>query len=234
MYRLVFLTGPHQGRRLAVQKGDLVIGHNADCHVQLHGPAVASRHAILEQRPDGFFIKAIDPAGALSVNGVETREERLKHGDEIDIAGERLLFQLFEGDGGPQKRRSGKFHGLTFVAVTAILLLQILILAGLFIFWRMDPIHIPVVEEVEELEESPKTGMTDEETAIVERRLRARTGEPEEPAMAVDEGHLRPAPAAPFDLISEWIVTPEYEPWPDSVATLDEAGSTDVFTPEEE
>ena len=220
---------------MAVQKGDLVIGHDPDCHVQLHDPSVASHHAILEQRPDGFFVKAIDPVGVLSVTGVETREERLKHGDEIGVAGERLHFQLFEGDGGPQKRRSGKFHGLTFVAVTAILILQILILAGLFIFWRVDPIHIPVVEEVDELEEAPETAMTDEEAAILERRLRARADVPQAPSVEMDErGDLRPAPVASFDLIDVWMVTPEYELWPDSVAAFDEAGPADVLVPEEE
>jgi hypothetical protein len=148
MYRLVFLTGPHQGRRLAVQKGDLVIGHDADCHVQLHDPAVASRHAILEQRPDGFFIKAIRSRGrAQRERGgdagrtAETRGRNRYRGGATPIPvvarrrrpAETAIRQVprsdlcgCDGDTSPADHDSG---------------------GTLFIFWRMDPIHVPVVED---------------------------------------------------------------------------------------
>lgn len=234
MYRLVFLTGPHKGRRLAVRQGDVLIGSDPDCHVQLFDPAVSSRHALLEQRPDGCFIRALGPSGAIRVNGVESREEALKHGDEIDIASERLLFQLIQSDSGMQKRRRSKFHGLTFVAVSAVLIVQLVILAGLFLFWRMDPIEIPVVEEVEV---SSEPELSDAEIAILERRMRARAdgaAETETSAEVSTEAEEAPGPAPSFELVPEWIVTPHYEPAIDSRMPLDEGSASDVLPAEEE
>ncbi len=226
MYRLVFLTGPRKGRRLAVQEGDLLLGRDPDCHVPLQDPSVSGRHAVLEDGAAGVVIRALPGAGSLVVNGEEVRERPLRHGDEIDIGRERLLFQLIQQDQRLKKRRFSKFHGLTFVAVSGILILQLLILAGLFIFWRMDPIHIPVAEE-EELDDGDAADM---ERAILERRLGAWV---EGPAHD-EEGEEGLAVPRPFDLLPPWIVAPDVEQLLPSVRALDERGAADLFPAEEE
>lgn len=210
MYRLVFLTGPHEGRRLAVKMGDVMIGRDADCHVLLHDPAAALRHAVLEQRPDGYYIRTLSAIATLRVNGAATREERLKDGDEIEIARERFLFQLIQADPKLQKRRSSKFHGLTFVAVITILLIQLIILAGLFVFWRMDPIHIP----------EPEPWYMDREA-----RERVRVWIEE-----MDTGMLDSFEPKPFRVLPEWFVTPEppFKALFESADTLDKGSAPDI------
>ncbi len=218
MYRLVFLTGPLQGRRLAVRKGDVTIGRDPDCHVLLYDPEVALRHAVLEQRQDGYYIRALSPVAPLRVNGVATREERLNHGDEIDVAHDRLLFQLVQVGTKLQKRRSSKFHGVTFVAVAAILLIQIMILAGLFIFWRMDPIHVPVTEDAQPVTDE---GVREQWRAFIAQ---------------VDPGMTDTFVPEPFRVLPEWFVAPDppFKTLFKSEDTFDEGGAPDVRTPEEE
>ena len=206
MYRLVLLNGPQQGRRVAVPQGDVLIGRDEGCRLRLEHPSVCPRHAVLERRPAGFFIRALDPAGRLSVNDRATSEQRLEHGDEIDVGDERLLFQLAETDPVPARRRVGKFHGLTFLSISLILVLQVLIVAGLILFWWMDPIAT-----------EPADADYAEELAILRERA---------PATLEAGGGFR--------LLPLWFVTPVFE-WPgQSVVALDERGPADRLPAQEE
>ena len=148
MYRLVFLSGSKKGRRLTVQQGDVLMGSAGDCHVRFRHPSVLNRHAVIEQRPEGFFIRALSSGGKVVVNDEAVVERQLNHRDEIDIGAERLLFQLATRESKRGKRRVGHFSGLAYLAVGSILVVQILILIGLFMFWRMDPIQDVVTEPV--------------------------------------------------------------------------------------
>ncbi len=183
MYRIVFLTGSKQGRRITVEKGDLLIGSNADAHLRIQDLTVQPRHAVIEQRSTGYWLRAETEGHALRINDQPVVESQLAHGDEIDIGSQRLLFQLTGGNPSATKRRRSKFHGMTFVAVWTLLLIQVLILAGLFAFWRIDPIP----------DSHPQI------SDMLQQRL--------EEFSANQADNL----LEPFQLIPEWIVTPVWE-----------------------
>ena len=210
MYRLVFLTGSLKGRRLTVQQGDVLIGRDRDCHLRMHHPSVLGRHAMLEQRGGGCYIRSLDATAFLRVNDQPVRDRRLVHGDEIDIGEERLLFQQAEGKPVLQKRRVSKFHGLTYMAVSAIILLQILVITGLVLLWHVDPIEIPMedsdVEQQEEKEE-PEHDAPDEELELLRELAQEREQEQE----WGEESDKQPALKTPFSLLPEWHVTPVWE-----------------------
>jgi hypothetical protein len=223
MYRLVFLNGPRQGRRVAVQQGDVLIGRDEDCSLQLGHPSVCPRHALLERRPEGFFIRALDPSGRLSVNDRDTVEQRLMHGDEIDVGAERLLFQLSDPDPVSAKRRVGKFHGLTFLAIFIILLLQVVIVAGLILFWRMDPIETQSAPAG--LTAAGQADRADELAILQEREQALRT---------VAGSRAAPRGGDGFRLLPLWFVTPVYPPPGRPGVALDERGPADRFPAQEE
>lgn len=125
---------------MTVAEGDVSIGSDATAHIRLFDPSVQPQHAMLEQRSTGYWIRSVQDGADLRVNDEAVVERELAHGDEIDVGQDRLLFQLCGSRPQAQRRRRSKFHGMTFVAVWILLSAQALILAGLFLFWRMDPI----------------------------------------------------------------------------------------------
>lgn len=187
MYRLVFLSGPTKGRRITIEEGDVVIGSDPDSHVELSASSVLGKHAILEERPKGIYIKALVEGAPLQVNDIPVIDVRLKHSDEIHVGDVRLLFQTPIGPEPVLKRRRSKFHGLTFSAVILILFAQLIILAGLFIFWRVDPIP----------DAAPPPLTAAERAERLQRRLLTWSQQQAE------------QPADFFRYTPEWIVTPE-------------------------
>lgn len=93
MYRLIILTGPQSGQRITVQREPMVIGRDPDCAVCLKDDEVARKHAVLEHRPEGLFVRDLGSMNRILVNKNEVRETRLKHGDTIELGLTRLLVQ---------------------------------------------------------------------------------------------------------------------------------------------
>ena len=183
MYRLVYLTGPRQGRRITVQEGDVLFGTAAECPVRLVHPAVAPQHALLQFRPDGIYLVQLATGYSVSINGKPITQQKLVHGDEIGVANERFLFQLADPPTS-KPRRTGSTHRLTQLAVGGILIAQALVIAGLLLYRYRDPI---VVAE-DDLERA-------------QRMLSDRLQE-----------HARTAPplSETFQLLPPFIVVPQY------------------------
>ncbi len=152
MYRLVYLTGPRQGRRVTVQEGDVLLGTATDCPIRLVHPTVAPQHAVLQFRPGGVYLRQLATGTALTINGQPVTEQQLVHGDEIGLANERLLFQLADSPSTPP-RRVGWTHRLAQLAIGGVLLAQLLVIVGLLVYHRWDPIIVRErdPERVEEL-----------------------------------------------------------------------------------
>lgn len=184
MYRVVYLTGPKKGRRVTVEAGDIRIGSAAEAHIRLVDPSVAAEHAVIEQRPQGVFVRTLASSSWVRVNDEVVQERQLVHGDEIDVGQERFLIQLRGDNPAVQRRRRSKFHSITFVAVWSLLIVQATILLGLFAYWRMDPI--------------PDLDADDPESEL--------SGQREQ----VIDVHGTNA-VAPFDSISEPVTRPESE-----------------------
>mgnify|MGYP001767828068 CR=1 FL=1 len=64
-YRLVFISGPQKGKRLTVQQGAVVIGRDPDCAIAIADDEVSRRHAVIEERPQGVYVRDLG-----SMNGV--------------------------------------------------------------------------------------------------------------------------------------------------------------------
>jgi pSer/pThr/pTyr-binding forkhead associated (FHA) protein len=73
----------------------VALGSAADCAIQLSGPGITAKTAILKGLPDGqVSIRKADPQGVIAINGVNLGAEPtpLLHGDKIEAGGHELTF----------------------------------------------------------------------------------------------------------------------------------------------
>ncbi|OGB90149.1 MAG: hypothetical protein A3H39_03095 [candidate division NC10 bacterium RIFCSPLOWO2_02_FULL_66_22] len=82
-------------KKLALEDEEITLGSGADCKIQLSGMFVAKLHAKIIPEGEGQF-KIVHVAGlaGIRVNGEKISEHILKHGDEIEIGKQKLLFRL--------------------------------------------------------------------------------------------------------------------------------------------
>jgi pSer/pThr/pTyr-binding forkhead associated (FHA) protein len=82
-------------KKMALEAEEVTLGSSTDCTIQLAGMFVAKLHARIVPEKDRQF-KIIHVAGLAGtrVNGEKVTERVLKHGDEIEIAKQKLLFRL--------------------------------------------------------------------------------------------------------------------------------------------
>lgn len=83
-------------KRLGLEEGqEITLGSGSNCKVQLSGMFVAKLHARIVSEKEGQF-KLVHVAGLAGtrVNGEKITAHVLKHGDEIEIGKQRLLFRL--------------------------------------------------------------------------------------------------------------------------------------------
>lgn len=140
MYRLIFYSGRFKGRRIAVQQGDLLIGRDPACQIDLaDDDSVSRRHAVIEQRKDGVWLRDLGSMNPATVNGQPVDEVKLRPGDRIEIGRTQFEFQLVEAAVPTPRRRRSRLHILTIVAVGFILALEALFI---FVFprWQQEQI----------------------------------------------------------------------------------------------
>ncbi|HWH04447.1 MAG TPA: FHA domain-containing protein [Gemmatimonadales bacterium] len=83
------------GRKFTIPAGEAVLGSAADCAIQLTGPGITPKTAILKGLPDGqVSIRKVDPQASIAINGVNLGAEPtpLLHGDKIETGGNELTF----------------------------------------------------------------------------------------------------------------------------------------------
>jgi pSer/pThr/pTyr-binding forkhead associated (FHA) protein len=82
-------------RKMALETEEITLGAAPDCSIQVSGMFVAKLHARIVPEKEGQF-KIIHVAGLAGtrVNGEKVSERVLKHGDEIEIGKQKLLFRL--------------------------------------------------------------------------------------------------------------------------------------------
>ncbi|MBN1270254.1 MAG: FHA domain-containing protein [Kiritimatiellae bacterium] len=197
MYRIIFLSGPHKGKRLAVQQQTVMIGRDPDCHVHLDDKRVSWQHAVIEERPDGVFIRDVGALNKIEVNSQEVRESMLLHGDEITLGDTKLQFQLIQPLAAENARRISHVQGITFALVALIILVEILFLVGLSM-WRVDrgewvlQVRKGEAEPVAEESAAEMEGKTEEQKEEAKEEEAAQEPQPAPAAEAV----AAPAPAA--------------------------------------
>ena len=137
MYRLIFLSGPFKGKRLAIRQGPVIIGRDVDCHIALADSEISHKHAVIELRDDGFHIRDLGSRNGIFVNNTVCRESKMKHGDTIKIGRTTILFQQMRQADVRERRRVTPSQGLAFAAVIFIILVQLMFMIG-FSVWHRD------------------------------------------------------------------------------------------------
>jgi hypothetical protein len=77
---------------LPVAKSRLVLGRGGDCDVRMTVPSVSSRHAAIHRNATGMTIEDLQSTNGTRVNGRRIDTLALKHGDQIELGSERLVF----------------------------------------------------------------------------------------------------------------------------------------------
>ncbi len=160
MYRLIFLSGPLKGKRLAIRQGPVVIGRDPDCHIAVADDEISRKHAVIERRDNAFHIRDLGSLNGILVNDRNCREARLNHGDTLEIGRTRIQFQQMSPHDVREKRRVTHSQGLAFGAVVFIILIQFAFVIG-FSLWHKD-----AAEPREEKEETPPPAAVHAPTAV--------------------------------------------------------------------
>ena len=82
-------------KKFALEGEEVGLGSGAGCQIQLSGMFVGKVHARIVRSKEGQFkIQHVSGLAGTRVNGEKISEHLLKHGDEIEIGKQRLLFRL--------------------------------------------------------------------------------------------------------------------------------------------
>jgi len=91
----------HDGRDIALSRGENILGRSRECRVRIDSARVSRRHARITIDGDAALIEDCGSTNGTWVGGQRTAGRvRLNDGDEIAIAGIRVLFRKVQTDGG--------------------------------------------------------------------------------------------------------------------------------------
>jgi pSer/pThr/pTyr-binding forkhead associated (FHA) protein len=201
MYRLVFLNGPDKGKRLAIREPLITVGRDPDCFLRLTDEEASRKHAIIEQRPEGVFLKDLDATNPTLVNDTPVREARLQNGDRIEFGSTLLQFQILADATDAQRRRVSHGEGIATAAVVIIIAAQVALLAYLASRHRAvvgdqmaaTPEQQPAEQTVAPPETAPATAPSEQEAAASKEPVES---EPAAGATASATTNLQNAPDA--------------------------------------
>jgi two-component system cell cycle response regulator len=92
---IVVISGNEMGVRKAVEES-LVIGRDPACDLVLSDALVSSRHAILEDRGDGWVLVDLGSTNGMSVNGQKGTEFMLTRNDKIVFGRTVARFEMLD------------------------------------------------------------------------------------------------------------------------------------------
>lgn len=82
-------------KKFPLEEDEVRLGSGAGCQIQLSGMFVGKVHARIVRAKDGQLrIQHLSGLAGTRVNGEKIAEHQLKHGDEIEIGKQKLLFRL--------------------------------------------------------------------------------------------------------------------------------------------
>src|SRR3989338_449257 len=128
---LKMLSGKMAGSRVEIKGDSFTIGRAGGNSLVLDDQAVSRRHAVIERKDNCYIIHDLGSRWGLLVNGQKTGEAALKFGDEIEIAGIRLAFNLMPRD----EFRAAKKATLRRIAIIVLLFAAIAAVAT-FIYFK--------------------------------------------------------------------------------------------------
>jgi len=137
MYRLIVLTGELKNQRITVEPEPMTIGRDEDCTVSVQDEEMARKHACIEHREDGLYIRDLGSMNKILVNKREVRQTRLQHGDMIEIGRTRFLVQALvqaEIDGkreiSPRRKQWRAVGALVVFVLGLVVAMNILVQPG--------------------------------------------------------------------------------------------------------
>ena len=93
----------HDGREIALKRGENLIGRSRDCAVRLDSTRVSRHHARITVDGEAALIEDCGSHNGTAVGGDKIKGRvRLKDGDDIAIAGISVLFRVVEDASGTQ------------------------------------------------------------------------------------------------------------------------------------
>lgn len=124
MYRLVFQSPNASRPPITGDAGTLVIGREAGCGLQLTEAGVRDRHAAIERRADGYYLRDLIGSRTVRINDKAVSDQRLKSGDALEIGAIRLDFQVLQEAAGG-RRAFDSWQALAGVIVVVLVAGQI-------------------------------------------------------------------------------------------------------------
>jgi len=131
MYRLVFQSRDATRAPITGDAGILVIGRETGCGLQLTEAGVRDRHAAIERRADGYYLRDLIGSRTVRVNDKAASDQRLSSGDEIEIGAVRAVFQVLQDTPGG-RRAFDTWQAVAGVTVTALVIGQIMFFGWIF------------------------------------------------------------------------------------------------------
>lgn len=127
MYRLIFLSGRHEGKRLVVRQTATLVGRDPDCHLRLlDDDRLAPRHARFEELGTGVYLSSLDPENPVARNGQPVAGPiRLVHNDLLVLGQTRLQFQDLIAPHPRFRPSPGALQPATWLLVAAILAIEV-------------------------------------------------------------------------------------------------------------
>src|SRR5688572_6549200 len=83
------------GKRVPIAAGEILLGSDPACGIQVAGAGVQPKHAVIRGMPDGqVIIRKAAPEAEVVINGVRLGAEPtpLLHGDKVEVGGNELTF----------------------------------------------------------------------------------------------------------------------------------------------
>ncbi len=90
---IVILTGPRQGETIELI-GSLTIGRSPENLLQLSDPQISRKHAVIQQTPQGTFLRDLGSGNGTFVDNRKVIEYRLAPGDQIQVGPLAIRYEV--------------------------------------------------------------------------------------------------------------------------------------------
>src|SRR2546422_3637167 len=131
MYRLVFQNREPSRPPFVGRENTTTIGRGAACTLPLAEAGISDRHAAIERRADGLYIRDLDSATGVRVNGQRVTEQRLATGDEIELGSVRATFEIVH-EPPPDRRAFDPWQGIAAAVVALLVAGQVALFGWIF------------------------------------------------------------------------------------------------------
>ena len=98
LHRLVWLRGDGDRVVFELERAVLLIGRDDDADVRIDEALVSRAHARLERRGAEYVLLDLGSTNLTMVNGERVDVRALRHGDELQFARARCIYETAEGD----------------------------------------------------------------------------------------------------------------------------------------